>query len=129
MLEQWLLENAWWIIISVFGILGFSQFRKWNIEKFKEKSKSTRQENKEKSKMPDADVTKYIAHPEDSIAALKKQRVIFEKENDTERIAQIDSEIKMLGYLLQVPAPLRPYAANIGQGLMKKVNSMVEGAF
>lgn len=125
--EIWITDNLWWIILSIIGVVGFSQFRKWNIEKFKAKSNNEKQKRKEQMQMPDADLKKYIAEPELTIQALKKKREIFEKANDKAGIDSIDNEIKMLQILAQIPAPVRPMAANIGQSLMKKVSGMVDG--
>jgi len=126
MIEVWLIENAWWIILSAFGVVGFSQFRKWNIEKFKEKNKQNTKDQKTKAELPDQDIAKYIAYPEDSIKLLRIQRDIFEKSKDTKRIEGIDNQIKMLETLAQIPAPVRPYVAKVGQSLMKKVAGMVD---
>jgi len=107
-------------------LIFFWQFRKWNIEKFKEKNKQNTKELKTKAELPDQDIEKYIAYPEDSIKLLKAQRIIFEKAGDTKRIEGIDNQIKMLETLAQIPTPIRPYVAKVGQSLMKKVSGMVD---
>ena len=101
-------------------------FRKWNIEKFKEKNKQITKDEKTKATLPDQDIQKYIAYPEDSIKLLKLQRAILEKSRDTKGIEMIDNQIKMLETLAQIPAPIRPYVAKMGQALMKKVSGMVD---
>ena len=107
-------------------LIFFWQFRKWNIEKFKEKNKQQTKEDKIKVEMPDQDIQKYIAYPEDSIKLLRVQRAILEKSKDTKGIDLIDNQIKMLETLAQIPAPIRPYVAKMGQALMKKVSGMVD---
>ena len=107
-------------------LIFFWQFRKWNIEKFKEKNKQQTKEDKIKVEMPDQDIQKYIAYPEDSIKLLRVQRSILEKSKDTKGIDLIDNQIKMLETLAQIPAPIRPYVAKMGQALMKKVSGMVD---
>jgi len=107
-------------------LIFFWQFRKWNIEKYKEKNKQVTKEQKQAATIPDQDIQKYIAHPEETIVVLKAQRVIFEKSHDEKGIQGIDNQIKMLETLAQIPAPARPYVAKLGQVLMKKVSSMVE---
>ena len=107
-------------------LIFFWQFRKWNIEKFKEKNRQQTKEDKIKVEMPDQDIQKYIAYPEDSIKLLRVQRAILEKSKDTKGIDLIDNQIKMLETLAQIPAPMRPYVAKMGQALMKKVSGMVD---
>ena len=107
-------------------LIFFWQVRKWNIEKFKEKNKQQTKEEKIKVEIPDQDIQKYIAYPEDSIKLLRVQRAILEKSKDTKGIDLIDNQIKMLETLAQIPAPIRPYVAKMGQALMKKVSGMVD---
>ena len=107
-------------------LIFFNMFRKWNIEKFKEKNRQQTKEDKIKVEMPDQDIQKYIAYPEDSIKLLRQQRTILEKSKDTKGIDLIDNQIKMLETLAQIPAPMRPYVAKMGQALMKKVSGMVD---
>ena len=76
--------------------------------------------------MPDQDIQKYIAYPEDSKKLLRVKRNILEKSKDTKGIDLIDNQIKMLETLAQIPAPMRPYVAKMGQALMKKVSGMVD---
>jgi len=114
-------------LIGIGGaIIGFWQFRKWNVEKMKIRSSNEKTKAKEAAKMPDADLRKYIAEPELTIQTLKLKRKIFEKAGDKAGIDSIDNEIKMLSILAQIPAPVRPMAATIGQSLMKKVSGMVD---
>ena len=115
-----------WIIGIAAFLIFFNMFRKWNIEKFKEKNRQQTQEDKIKVEMPDQDIQKYIAYPEDSIKLLRQQRTILEKSKDTKGIDLIDNQIKMLETLAQIPAPMRPYVAKMGQALMKKVSGMVD---
>ena len=107
-------------------LIFFWQFRKYNIEKLKEKNKQQNKEDNKKLEMPDQDIQKYIAYPEDSIKLLRVQRAILEKSKDTKGIDLIDNQIKMLETLAQIPAPIRPYVAKMGQALMKKVSGMVD---
>jgi len=107
-------------------LIFFNMFRKWNIEKFKEKNKQQNKDDKTKLEMPDQDIQKYIAYPEDSIKLLRVQRNILEKSKDTKGIDLIDNQIKMLETLAQIPAPMRPYVAKMGAALMKKVSGMVD---
>jgi len=108
------------------GLIFFWQFRKWNIEKYKEKNKQSTKDQKTAGQIPDQDIQKYIAHPEETIEVLKAQRKVMEKAHDTKSIEGIDNQIKMLQTLVQIPAPMRPYVAKLGQSLMKKVSSMVD---
>jgi len=107
-------------------LIFFNMFRKWNIEKYKEKHKQQTKEDKTKASLPDQDIQKYIAYPEDSIKLLRQQRTILEKTGDTKGIQMCDNQIKMLETLAQIPAPVRPYVAKMGQVLMKKVTGMVD---
>ena len=126
MIEQWFIDNASYLALGVFGIIAFWQFRKWNVEKYKERNKQKTKEQKEAASMPDQDVEKYIAHPEETIAMLKLQRNVFEKSKDLQGVENIDKQIQMLQFLTQIPAPARPYVGKIGQALMKKVSGMVD---
>jgi len=107
-------------------LIFFWQFRKYNIEKLKENNRQQSKENKTKAELPDQDIQKYIAYPEESIKLLRQQRVILEKSGDKKGIDMCDNQIKMLETLAQIPAPVRPYVAKMGQALMKKVSGMVD---
>ena len=126
MIHEILIGYIPYIIALTAGLIFFNMFRKWNIEKFKEKNKQQTKEDKIKVEMPDQDIQKYIAYPEDSIKLLRTQRAILEKSKDTKGIDLIDNQIKMLETLAQIPAPIRPYVAKMGQALMKKVSGMVD---
>ncbi len=124
MIEEF--ANYIYLIIGISGfIIGFWQFRKWNIEKFKEKNKQEVKKLKD-SPLIDQDLAQYINNPELAIKALMIDRAIKEKEGNTKGIESIDGNIKILGYLAQIPAPIRPFAAKLGQAGMKKVSAMVD---
>jgi len=125
-LIEWLELNTWWIVVGSFIVIGFWQFRKWNVEKFKEIQKTRKTEIKEGKEILDKDMEQYIRNPEETITTLKAQRVIKEKSKDMKGIEIIDNQIKMLEILAQIPAPARPYAAKIGQAAMKKISGMVD---
>ncbi len=126
MIHEILLVYLPYIIGIAAFLIFFNMFRKWNIEKFKEKNKQQNKDDRTKAEMPDQDIQKYIAYPEDSIKLLRVQRSILEKSKDTKGIDLIDNQIKMLETLAQIPAPIRPYVAKMGQALMKKVSGMVD---
>jgi len=126
MIEEWFFTNAWWIVVVCLGITFFWQFRKWNVEKFKEIQKAKNTAVKNAPEKIDEDIQQYIRNPELTINALKQQRAIKEKEKDQKGIDVIDSQIKMLEILAQIPAPVRPYAGKIGQAMMKKVAGLVD---
>jgi len=120
--------NANWFYFFGFTcfIIFFWQFRKWNIEKLKQHSSNDRARLKDQDKIVDQDIQQYIANPEKTIEMLMSKRAIHEKSHDTKSIDGIDNQIKMLQVLAQIPAPVRPYAAKIGQSLMKKVSAAVD---
>ena len=126
MIHEILLSYLPYIIGITAFLIFFNMFRKWNIEKYKEKNKVQKANDKQAATLPDQDIQKYIQHPEETILVLKAQRIIFEKSHDEKSIQGIDNQIKMLETLVQIPAPVRPYVAKIGQSLMKKVSSMVD---
>jgi len=93
----------------------------------KKKNKQQTKEQKTAASLPDQDIQKYIAYPEDSIKLLRQQRDIIGKGKPDEKgIAMIDNQIKMLETLAQIPAPIRPYIAKMGAAMMKKVTGMVD---
>jgi len=126
MIEELIVQYIPWIIGISAAIIGFWQFRKWNVEKFKEIQKTKKEQAKHAPEIYDKDIQEYIRNPEMTINLLKQQRAIKEKEKDQKGISVIDSQIKMLEILAQIPAPVRPYAGKIGQTLMKKVAGMVD---
>jgi len=126
MIHEILIGYLPYIIGIAAFLIFFNMFRKWNIEKFKEKNKQITKDEKVKASLPDQDIAKYIAYPEESIKLLRQQRVILEKSHDEKGIQSIDNQIKMLETLAQIPAPVRPYVAKMGQALMKKVSGMVD---
>jgi len=126
MIHEILISYLPYIIGIAAFLIFFNMFRKWNIEKYKEKNKQITKDEKTKATLPDQDIQKYIAYPEDSIKLLRQQRVILEKSNDTKGIQMCDNQIKMLETLAQIPAPVRPYVAKIGQSLMKKVTGFAD---
>lgn len=126
MIHEIIISYIPYIIGIAAFLIFFNMFRKWNIEKYKEKNKQQTKDNKQAATIPDQDIQKYIAHPEESIIALKAQRVIFEKSKDLNAIQGIDNQIQMLQTLAQIPAPVRPYVAKMGQAIMKKIAGMVD---
>jgi len=125
LIEQILVNYIPWMIGIGGVIIFFWQFRKWNIDKLKQSASNERSRLKDSDKVLDKDIQQYIANPEATIEALMKQRIIKEKSNDKKGIDMIDNQIKMLQVLAQIPAPARPYVAQMGQALMKKVTGIV----
>jgi len=117
----------WGILIGTGVIFGFREFRKWNIEKFKERKKAETQKIKLQPEVVSQDIQKYVNSPELTIKALLLDRQICEKAKDTKGIEIIDKEIQALQFLVRVPAPMRPFLAKIGQVGMKKIENIVEG--
>jgi len=126
MIEEIIVQYLPWLIGITSFIIFFWQFRKWNVEKFKEIQKTKKEELKRAPEIYDKDIQEYIRNPEETINMLKQQRAIKEKSKDQKGIELIDSQIKMLEVLAQIPAPVRPYAGKIGQALMKKVAGLVD---
>jgi len=126
MIHEILIIYVPYIIGITAFLIFFNMFRKWNIAKYKEKNSQQNKDNKIKASLPDQDIQKYIAYPEDSIKLLRTQRIILEKNHDTKGIQMCDNQIKMLETLAQIPAPIRPYVAKMGQAMMKKVTGMVD---
>jgi len=88
--------------------------------------KNQRAEVKEHGEVLDQDIEQYIRNPEEAIKVLRADRAVKEREKNTKGIEIIDNQIKMLEILQQIPAPLRPYAAKMAQGGMKKLTHMVD---
>jgi len=68
----------------------------------------------------------YINNPEQAIKVLLADRIVKEREHNTKGIEVIDQQIKMLNYLVSIPAPIRPFVAKMGQAGMKKISAMVD---
>jgi len=126
MFEEWLLDNIWYILLPFFGIMFFWQFRKWNVERIKAKATIKKAERKDNTLKIDTDLQQYINNPEQAITVLKADRIIKERENNTKGIESIDTQIKMLEYLVKIPAPVRPFVGKIGTVGMKRITSLVE---
>jgi len=127
MIEVWLESNLWWIIISAFIVVGFWQFRKWNVAKFIERQKTHKYEMKIKPSDLDQDLQQYINNPEEAIRVLMADRAVKEKEKNTAGIESIDQQIQMLQFLIKIPRPLRPMAASIGKVAVNKIEDLVKG--
>jgi len=126
MFDEWLNQNIWWIIVGFMGIISFWQFRKWNVEKIKARGNIKKAERKDQGLKIDTDIQQYINNPEQAITVLRADRIIKEKENNTKGIESIDTQIKMLEYLVKIPAPVRPFVGKIGTVGMKKITALVE---
>jgi len=126
MFEVWIESNIWWIILSFFGIVAFWQFRKWNVERIKAKGNIKKAERKEQGLKLDSDIQQYINNPEQAITVLRADRIVKEREHNTKGIEAIDTQIKMLEYLVKIPQPIRPFVGKIGTVGMKRITSLVE---
>lgn len=127
MIEQVIIDYIPYMIAIGGGIIFFWQFRKWNVEKFKEKQKTHKYEMKVKPSELDQDLQQYINNPEEAIRVLMADRVVKEKENNTAGIESIDQQIQMLQFLVKIPRPLRPMASSIGKVAISKIEDMVKG--
>jgi len=126
MYEEWIGVNLWWMIVSIFGIVAFWQFRKWNVERIKAKGTIKKAERKDQGLKIDTDLQQYINNPEQAITVLRADRIVKERENNTKGIESIDTQIKMLEYLVKIPSPVRPFVGKIGMVGMKRITALVE---
>jgi len=125
MIEEF--SNYIWVLIGMGGfIVGFWQFRKWNIEKLKQNNSNDKSKRKAALDIESPELQQYINNPEEAIKVLMADRVIKEKTNDKAGIDNIDYQIKGLQILSQIPKPMRPFAAKLGQTGMKKITSFVD---
>jgi len=127
MIEEVIIDYIPWMIGIGGAIIGFWQFRKWNVEKFKEKQKTQKYEMKVKPSDLDQDLQQYINNPEEAITVLMADRAVKEKEQNTAGIESIDQQIQMLQFLVKIPRPLRPFASSIGKVAINKIEGLVKG--
>jgi len=126
MIHDLLITYLPWIIGGSMALIFFKIFTKYNIAKYKEQQKTRKEEVKHQGDILEQDIQQYIKNPEEAIQVLRADRIVKEKDKNTKGIEIIDNQIKMLEVLAQIPAPIRPYAAKIGQVGMKKITQMVE---
>jgi len=126
MIHEIIINYIPWIIGIVGALVFFKLFTKFNIEKYKEQQKTKKEQIKQQGDILDQDIQQYIKNPEEAIRVLMADRKVKEREHNTKGIDIIDNQIKMLEVLAQIPAPIRPYAAKIGQMGMRKLTNMVE---
>jgi len=127
MIEEIIVDYIPYMIGIGAVIIGFWQFRKWNVEKFKERQKTQKYEMKVRPSELDQDLQQYINNPEEAIKVLMADRAVKEKENNTAGIESIDQQIQMLQFLVKIPRPLRPMASSIGKVAINKIEDIVKG--
>jgi len=127
MIEEF--ANYIYLIIGISGfILGFWQFRKWYESRANIQLKKYREGIKQDVKLKvNNDLDQYINNPEETIAALKADRIIKEKEHDTKGIETIDLQIKAMQVLAQIPKPARKTVARLGGTLLAKAEKAIQG--